>query len=61
MSKSPLGFIPEPITLTLDRILPSRKPPEFPRGLTVDYPLWARIVEGFAGWTKRSVPTQHSA
>lgn len=28
MSKPPLGFIPEPITLTLDRILPSRKPPE---------------------------------
>ena len=28
MSKPPLGFIPEPITLALDRILPSRKPPE---------------------------------
>lgn len=28
MSKPPLGFIPEPITLTLDRILPSRKTPE---------------------------------
>ncbi|SCK61126.1 Chromosome segregation protein Spo0J, contains ParB-like nuclease domain [Variovorax sp. HW608] len=28
MSRPPLGFIPEPITLALDRILPSRKPPE---------------------------------
>ena len=28
MSQPPLGFIPEPITLALDRILPSRKPPE---------------------------------
>lgn len=28
MSKPPLGFIPEPITLALDRILPSRKTPE---------------------------------
>lgn len=28
MTRSPLGFIPEPITLALDRILPSRKPPE---------------------------------
>ena len=28
MSKPPLGFIPEPITLALERILPSRKPPE---------------------------------
>ncbi|MBN8728494.1 MAG: ParB N-terminal domain-containing protein [Xanthomonadales bacterium] len=27
MSKPPLGFIPEPIMLALDRILPSRKPP----------------------------------
>ncbi len=28
MSRPPLGFIPEPITLALDRILPSRKSPE---------------------------------
>lgn len=28
MSCPPLGFIPEPITLALDRILPSRKTPE---------------------------------
>jgi len=28
MSQLPLGFIPEPITLALDRMLPSRKPPE---------------------------------
>lgn len=28
MSRPPLGFIPEPITLALDRILPSRKTPE---------------------------------
>ena len=28
MSQPPLGFIPEPITLSLDWILPSRKPPE---------------------------------
>lgn len=28
MSQPPLGFIPESITLALDRILPSRKPPE---------------------------------
>ena len=28
MTRAPLGFIPEPITLALDRILPSRKPPE---------------------------------
>jgi ParB-like chromosome segregation protein Spo0J len=28
MSQPLLGFIPEPITLALDRILPSRKPPE---------------------------------
>lgn len=28
MSEPPLGFIPEPITLVLDRILPSRKLPE---------------------------------
>ena len=28
MSQPPLGFIPEPLTLALDRILPSRKPPE---------------------------------
>ena len=28
MTRPPLGFIPEPITLALDRILPSRKPPE---------------------------------
>ena len=28
MSEPPLGFIPEPITLVLDRILPSRKSPE---------------------------------
>ena len=28
MSKPPLGFVPEPITLTLDQILPSRRPPE---------------------------------
>ena len=28
MNQPPLGFIPEPITLALDRILPSRKPPE---------------------------------
>lgn len=28
MSRPPLGFIPEPITLALDRILPSRKAPE---------------------------------
>ncbi|CUA99306.1 plasmid partitioning protein RepB C-terminal domain-containing protein [Thiomonas bhubaneswarensis] len=28
MSRLPLGFIPEPITLALDRILPSRKTPE---------------------------------
>ena len=28
MSRPPLGFITEPITLTLDRILPSRKTPE---------------------------------
>ncbi len=28
MNKPPLGFIPEPIILTLDRILPSRRPPE---------------------------------
>ena len=28
MTQPPLGFIPEPITLALDRILPSRKPPE---------------------------------
>jgi len=28
MSRPPLGFIPEPITLALDRILPSRRPPE---------------------------------
>ncbi|MCA8349949.1 plasmid partitioning protein RepB C-terminal domain-containing protein [Burkholderia cepacia] len=27
MSQPPLGFIPEPITVLLDRILPSRKPP----------------------------------
>ena len=28
MSKRPLGFIPEPLNLALDRILPSHKPPE---------------------------------
>ena len=28
MSMPPLGFIPEPVTLALDRILPSRRPPE---------------------------------
>ena len=28
MTRPPLGFIPEPITLALDRLLPSRKPPE---------------------------------
>ena len=28
MSRPLLGFIPEPITLALDRILPSRKTPE---------------------------------
>ena len=28
MSRPPLGFIPEPITLALERILPSRKTPE---------------------------------
>lgn len=28
MSQPPLGFIPEPITLALDRLLPSRRPPE---------------------------------
>ncbi|GGH55347.1 chromosome partitioning protein ParB [Comamonas phosphati] len=28
MSRPPLGFIPEPITLALDRILPSRKTPD---------------------------------
>jgi hypothetical protein len=28
MTRPPLGFIPEPITLALDRILPSRKTPE---------------------------------
>lgn len=28
MSQPPLGFIPEPITVLLDRILPSRKPPD---------------------------------
>ena len=28
MSQPPLGFIPEPITLALDRLLPSRKPRE---------------------------------
>nr|WP_279196711.1 plasmid partitioning protein RepB C-terminal domain-containing protein [Ralstonia mannitolilytica] len=28
MSRPPLGFIPEPISLALDRILPSRKTPE---------------------------------
>lgn len=28
MSKPPIGFIPEPITLTLEQILPSRRPPE---------------------------------
>ena len=28
MTRQPLGFIPEPITLALDRLLPSRKPPE---------------------------------
>lgn len=28
MSQPPLGFVPEPITVLLDRILPSRKPPE---------------------------------
>ena len=28
MTRPPLGFIPEPITLALDRILPSRRPPE---------------------------------
>lgn len=28
MRRPPLGFIPEPITLALDRILPSRKTPE---------------------------------
>lgn len=28
MSQRPLGFIPEPLTLALDRILPSHKPPE---------------------------------
>lgn len=28
MNRPPLGFIPEPITLALDRILPSRKTPE---------------------------------
>lgn len=28
MSQPPLGFVPEPITVLLDRILPSRKPPD---------------------------------
>ena len=28
MSQPLLGFIPEPITLALDRLLPSRRPPE---------------------------------
>ena len=28
MSRPPLGFIPDPLTLPLDRILPSRKTPE---------------------------------
>ena len=28
MSRPPLGFIPDPLTLSLDRILPSRKTPE---------------------------------
>ena len=28
MSKLPLGFVPEPITITFDNLLPSRKPPE---------------------------------
>ena len=28
MSRPPLGFIPDPLTLALDRILPSRKTPE---------------------------------
>jgi hypothetical protein len=28
MSKLPLGFVPEPITITFDKLLPSRKPPE---------------------------------
>ncbi len=27
MSRPPLGFIPEPVTLPLDRVLPSRRPP----------------------------------
>ncbi|MFT3812940.1 MAG: plasmid partitioning protein RepB C-terminal domain-containing protein [Acidovorax sp.] len=27
MSRPPLGFVPEPVTLALDRILPTRKPP----------------------------------
>ena len=28
MSRPPLGFVPDPLTLSLDRILPSRKTPE---------------------------------
>ncbi len=28
MSRPPLGFIPDPLTLALERILPSRKTPE---------------------------------
>lgn len=28
MSQPPLGFVPKPITVLLDRILPSRKPPD---------------------------------